>query len=245
MARKSKRTMLNEAIRQGQAKIAEGLKTGYMRSDYAASQAGAKDNKLDLDGIAPGRGGLLKSKEKSEIDGFLSNKWKLLFLLAFVVLVLGVWLITALRDSAPSEIPDTPTPKSPISESAVPENSENDLRIQQAARTDNVEIKTPVAETPKGDNVIWITSIEISRQNELVPLRNFFNLKGIPTEIIGVGDRAALVTQTGFERNPAARGTEGYELFLRIKQFGPVYVEETKDTKFGEKPFQDAYGYKR
>ena len=237
--------MLNEAIRQGQAKIAEGLKTGQMRSDYAASQADAKDNKLGLGGIAPGRGGFLANKEKSEMGGFLSSKTKLFFLLGFVVLILGVCSIMALRDSTPLEVPDRPTPKSPVSESVVLENPENDIRIQQPVRTDNAEVKIPVAETPKGNNVIWITSIEIGRQNELVPLKVFFNQKGIPTEIIDVGDRAALVTKTGFEKNPAARDTEGYELFQQIKQLGPVYVEETKDTKFGGKPFQDAYGYKR
>ena len=56
---------------------------------------------------------------------------------------------------------------------------------------------------------------------------------------------AVLVTQDGFEGNPGIEGTEGYELLERIKRLGPVYVRETEDTKFGVKPFQDAYGYKR
>ena len=61
----------------------------------------------------------------------------------------------------------------------------------------------------------------------------------------GKSNLAVLVTKAGFEQNPGKRGTEGYKLLQRIKQLGTVYVEETKDTKFGLKPFQDALGYKR
>ena len=99
----------------------------------------------------------------------------------------------------------------------------------------------------EGDNVIWIQSIAMDRRNELAPIAEFFKGKGIETEIVvhrTSGD-AILVTKAGFEQNPAKKGTQGYELMQRIKQLGPVYVEETKDTSFGIKPFQDVLGYKR
>jgi hypothetical protein len=90
-----------------------------------------------------------------------------------------------------------------------------------------------------GDNVICIQSIAYDRRDELKPLTDFFRRKGIDTEVIAVespsGRLAVLVTKAGFEQNPVKKGTDGYELAERIKQLGPVYVEETKDTKFGVK----------
>jgi hypothetical protein len=239
--------VLNEAIRQGQAKIAEGLKTGQMRSDNPSSQTGTGDKEQNLDVVVPGRAGFLTSKNKSTIDGFLSSKAKLILLSAFAVLVLGIGLTASLMKSTPDAVSDKPVKESPVNEIAAPEKT---VPVREQAQADNksetiIPAPMPVPATPQGDNVIWITSIEVDRQKELVPPRDFFNSKGIPTEIIGVGDLAALVTKAGFEKNPAARGTEGYRLFQRIKQLGPVYVEETNDTKFGVKPFQDAYGYKR
>jgi len=87
----------------------------------------------------------------------------------------------------------------------------------------------------------------MGRENALIPLKDFFRSKGIQTEIIEISgsNRVALVTQDGFERNPNTEGTEGYKLLQRIKRLGTTYVEETKDTKFGVKPFQDALGYKQ
>ncbi|MHC4882725.1 MAG: hypothetical protein ACYTEN_00225 [Planctomycetota bacterium] len=239
--------VLNEAIRQGQAKIAEGLKTGQMRSDSLSSQTGTRDKEQNLDVVVPGRAGFLTSKDKSTMDRFLSSRAKLILLSAFAVLVLGIGLTASLMKSTPDAAPDKPAEKSPVNEIAVPEKK---VPIREQERADNnsevvVPIPMPAPATPQGDNVIWITSIEIDRQKELVPPRDFFNSKGIPTEIIGVGDRAALVTKAGFEKNPAARGTEGYGLLQQIKKLGPIYVQETEDTKFGVKPFQDAYGYKR
>lgn len=247
MARKSKRMALNEAIRQGQAKIAEGLKTGQMRSDNPSSQARPRDSEQTLDVVVPGRAGFLTSKDKSAMDRFLSSKAKLILLSAFAVLVLGIWLTASLMKSTPAAVSDKQVKKNPVKEVAAPEKK---VPIQEQDQVDHkseviIPVPMPVPATPQGDNVIWITSIEVDRQKELVPPRDFFNSKGIPTEIIGVGNLAALVTKAGFEKNPAARDTEGYRLLQRIKQMGPVYVEETKDTKFGVKPFQDAYGYKR
>ncbi|MHC5121850.1 MAG: hypothetical protein ACYSO7_10165 [Planctomycetota bacterium] len=97
--------------------------------------------------------------------------------------------------------------------------------------------------------MICIQSIAFDRKEELGPLADFFRHNGIETEIIAVnspsGRLAVLATKAGFEENPVKEGTDGYKLVQRIRQIGPVYVEETKDTKFGVKPFQDVYGRKR
>lgn len=243
MARKSKHMALTEAIRQGQAKIAEGLKTGQMRSDNPSSQASSNAREQVLDAVVNGRTGILTSKEKSTKERLFSSRTKWILLSAFPVLVLGIWLTASLVKSSPEATLDELVQKSPINAVAVPNKT---TPMEEQRRPDSLSepvIKAPV--TPKGDNVIWITRIEIDRRNELAPLKDFFGRKGIPTEIIDAGAWAGLVTQEGFDKDPAASGTEGYELLQRIKQIGPVYVEETNDTKFGLKPFQDAYGYKR
>jgi len=236
---------LNEAIRQGQAKIAEGLKTGQMRSDNPSSQARSRETENTLGGVVPGKADFLKSKYKSPIDRYLSSKFKLILLSVFAVLVLGIWLTASFRKSVPVAVPDKPVQKSPINDRPVAEKSIPPREQVQADNKSETIISLP--ETPQGDNVICIQSIPFHRRDELIRVAEFFKRKGIDTEIIvdRVSQNAVLATKAGFEQNPVKQGTDGFELFQRIKQLGPVYVEETKDTKFGVKPFQDAYGYKR
>lgn len=241
MARKSKRMILNEAIRQGQAKIAEGLKTGQMRADNLPAQENPRDNELALDDIAPGRAGFLRSKKKSIIREPLSYKAKLILLSCVAVLVLGIWFVATLINPEPSVPPDSPAASGSLNESDASEEIES---VQERmVRETGTEVPLPVVST--GDNVICIQTIALSRKDELAPIAEFFRGKGIETEIIAVSGKAVLVTKVGFEQNPVKKGTDGYKLFQRIKQLGTVYVEETKDTKFGVKPFQDVYGHKR
>lgn len=249
MARKSKRMALNEAIRQGQAKIAEGLKTGQMRSDNPSSQAGSRDREKTLDGVVPGRVGFLISKDSSTMSGFLSSRTKYIILSCFAVLVVGIGLTAFLQKSPPAAVPDRAVDKSPVNEIAAPGNI---VPVREHVRADNknevtIPVPTSVPAMSQGDNVICIQSIPFDRKGELAPVAEFFKRKGIDTEIIvdRASGNAVLATKAGFEQNPVKQGTDGYELFQRIKQLGPAYVEETADTKFGVKPFQDAYGYKR
>jgi len=249
MARKSKHKVLSEAIRQGQAKIAEGLKTGQMRSDNTSSHADFKNREHVLDGVVPGRAGRLTSKDKSAMDRFLSSKTKLILLSTFAVLVLGIGLMVSLRKSTPVVVPDEQVEKSPVSAVTAPDIKKQ-VQEKDQPETEREAVKlapVPATATPQGDNVICIQSIPFDRKGELAPVADFLQRKGIETEIITdrASGNAVLATKAGFEQNPVKQGTDGYELFLRIKQLGPVYVEETKDTKFGVKPFQDAYGYKR
>ena len=263
MARKSKRMALNEAIRQGQAKIAEGLKTGQMKSDGSSVQKAEEDLSRPEDVTqfpAKCRAVFLKSKEKSIIWGQLSPKMKLVVLLcaaSIVALALGLWLISLIGTDQLPQTGGSEPQRIPVS-SIVPEENEQAKKkfrlpgFGSRDSSDSVDSMPPEKESllplPSGGaNVIWIQSIAMDRKGELDPLEVFFRSKGIQTEIIEIADSncAVLVTRDGFERNPSTEGAEGYRLLERIKQLGTVYVEETKDTKFGLKPFQDALGYKR
>jgi hypothetical protein len=265
MARKSKRMALNEAIRQGQAKIAESLKTGQMRSDGPSAQRAEKDKEALS---SPGNvmqnpvdkcRALFKSKEKSVIWEQLPPKTKLiaLFCVASVVaLVLGLWLISLIGTDQPPQVGSSEPQKTPVAGAVSEENEQAKKKFRlpgSSGRDSSDSVGSAASEKASlpppsgGANVILIQSIAISRKGELGSLEVFFRSKGIQTEIIEISgsNLAALVTQDGFEKNPGAEGTEGYKLLERIKQFGTVYVKETEDTKFGLKPFQDAYGHKR
>ena len=264
MARKSKRMALNEAIRQGQAKIADGLKTGQMRSDGSSALRAEKDKRglsspesVVRNPVEKCRAFFLKSKEKSTILGRFSPKMKLIALLcaaSIVILSLGIWLISLIGTG------QSPNPESQGTSIAniVPEENEQAKKkfrlpgfgsgdssdLVNSASSEKESLLSPQS---RGDNVIWIQSIAVNRKGELDSLEVFFRSKGIQTEIIEISESnlAVLVTQDGFEGNPGIEGTEGYKLLERIKQLGTVYVKETEDTKFGLKPFQDALGYKR
>jgi hypothetical protein len=250
MARKSKRVSLNEAIRQGQAKINEGLKTGQIKPDSQAAQRSNRHKidlfrsknriKMPVNGI---KAFFLKSEET--FFGRFSPKSKLitLFCLAWVViLALGIWL-TSLVESNPSKPIEATTAVADVEKSGLTSSQKSSSDIIAGVAGVSAEKGT----LSTGDNVIWIQSIPLSRKGELKPLGDFFRRKGIETEIIEFSgsNLAVLVTQQGFERNPSIEGTEGHMLFERVKQLGAVYVEETKDTEFGKKPFQDVLGYKR
>ncbi|MEN8127063.1 MAG: hypothetical protein ABFR90_04565 [Planctomycetota bacterium] len=242
--------VLNEAIRQGQAKIAEGLKTGQMRSDNLPTQTPSKNNEQTLDGIATGRVELLTSKEKSTFGGILTPRAKLMLLAGIALLIVVIWFVAALMNREPSELPESSTVPGFKTETAELKGRESvqkrEALPEWTGQTDP-ENEVPSPAVSKGANVIWIQSIDPERKDELVPIAEFFERKGVATEIIAHRDTgdAILVTKAGFEENPVKKGTDGYKLLQRIKQLGIVYAEETKDTKFGVKPFQDALGYKR
>jgi hypothetical protein len=263
MARKSKHMALNDAIRQGQAKIADGLKTGQMRSDGPSALRAEKD-KGDLSSpanviqnpVEKCRAFFLKSKEKSMLWEQFPPKMRLIALLcaaSIAVLALGIWLISLTgEDQSPNIEPQG----NPVANIAPEENEQAEKKFRlpgfgsrdssDLVDTEDPEMK-PLAPLSRGDNVIWIQSIAMSRKGELNSLEVFFRSKGIQTEIVEIADSnlAVLMTQDGFDGNPNVAGTEGYELLERIKQLGLFYVKETEDTKFGLRPFQDALGYKR
>jgi len=264
MARKSKRMAFNEAIRQGQAKIAKGQKIGQMRSDGPSAQKAEEDLSRPENVTRPPVNKywafVLESKEKSIILGQFSQKTKLMALFCvalIVVLALGVWLISLIEIDRSPQAGGPDRQGVPVAGVVLKEEeqAERKFRLPGLGGRDSsgsMDSAPPEKESllpplSGGTNVIWIQSIAMSRKGELNSLEVFFKSKGIQTEIIDISgsNLAVLVTRDGFDSNPSAAGTQGYKLLERIKQLGVVYVEETEDTKFGVKPFQDALGYKR
>ena len=267
MARKSKRLVLNEAIRQGQAKIAEGLKTGQMRSERSHGKSDIEDPESILTGKSRSTNGrksdFFKSRDISSKFGNWTSKRKatvLIYVASAVLLGLAVWMILAVGNSDRQQ-PGGNSSGALSSETGINSGTGSERQANSSetpvffgGRTESSQpaqgetsVVPPVGKLPQGDNVIWIQSIAGGRRDELKPVAAFFESKGIATEIIidRASGLAVLVTKAGFEENPGTRGTDGYEMLQRIKQLGLVFVEETQETKFGMKPFQDAYGYKR
>ncbi len=254
MARKSNRMALNEAIRQGQAKMVEGSFVQKPKKDAPRPESVTQSP-------AKCRAVFLKSKEKFATNSeWFSPKMRLIAL-SCIALVLVIWLISLLGTDQSSQMVDSEPQRTSVADMG-PEAGEQSKKRAKKERSlfglgkrdssESTDKAVPEAELQlpvlsKGVNVIWIQSIEMSRKDELNSLGDFFVNKGIQIEVIEIegSDLAVLVTRDGFEDNPSSKGTEGNKLLERIKQLGTVYVEETKDTKFGLKPFQDALGYKR
>ena len=271
MGRKSKRMALYEAIRQGQAKIAQGLENGQMRSDGMGQQKAQKPI-APLSGSRPrlvAQSALFESKETSQ--GFLSSPTTVKIAMAggaVLIVLLVVWLLSLIFGGDEPVQPTAQQPAEPIrqtqptepvraAENTVPPVEEQkeekktgifgfgkkEPKEEEAAPVQPAE---PTFESSIGKNVIVIASIPGSRQNELSSLKEFFAVKGVPTEVImNSSGYAMLVTRQGFDKNPASEGTDGYRLLQKIKQLGLVYPNETGDTKWGVRPFQEAWGYKR
>lgn len=263
MARKSKRMALYEAIQQGQAKIAEGLETGRLRSDAPAAQASETVNRPQVEvEMAPvhkkdSRRSSVKAKKTVSVSPKTIMAGVAVLLVA-TVFVMGFWL-----GAGRSEDEGADDKKSPVSGDQA-SNAESETKrpgrgigfwaggkqddTDQNTTTNEQEDKTtgPVV-VKTGPNVIVIASSNEAIKHELIPVQSFFKEKGIETEIIkGNSGYVFLVTKDGFKEAPSNKSSAGYQLLQRIKRYGLKYPEETGDTQWGRtKAFQDAYGYKR
>lgn len=264
MARKQNQKALYEAIRQGQMKIAEGLKTGQMRSDRRRFASGASQNRSLAQTEADSSAGNVYEYSASP----LSSKAVLIgaaIVVQVAILILGIWFgamffknrdktaRTAETAAAASSQTEETTRRSGAPVMSVPEDREvspvsYQVRqtptmpaVDQPARTVPAVIETP-APANTGGNVIVIQGIQAGRKDELLPLKDYFAKKGIDTEVIIRNGYGLLVTRAGFDVNPESRGTPGFELMQRVRELGIAYPQETGDTKFGLKPFQDSYG---
>lgn len=250
MARKPKRMALYEAIRQGQVKIAKGLESGHMRSDGRVNKKGVHEPVHDENALLNDHGKIPGISALSKTFAIVSG------LAVLVILLFGIWL--GMHFGGTSE-PETMT-QTPVDQQGILEDAPNDKVAQEEEESSGFlgfGGKKPVQETtsvpaaekptvPQGDNVIVIQQVPgADQQDKLLPIQAFYTGKGIPTEMIQRSGYTLLVTKAGFDHNPNREGTEGYRLIQRIKQLGLAYPEATGDTKFGLKPFQDAYPLKR
>lgn len=276
MGRKSKRMALYEAIRQGQAKIAEGLENGQMRSDGLGQQNAQqlKNAQSATRQRMVGKSALFESQEISR--GFTVTPAMIKVVLAgggILVLVLILWLGSLIfrgsdtidpagarqqtgqsgqvELSGTNEEPREPSGAVEKTQEPEPEKKPGIFSFgrkdpEKAEETKEPEKQAePVYESTIGKNVIVIQSIAESRKEIMEPLKDYFDSKGVPTEIIMNNGDALLVTRQGFDKNPAGPGTEGYKLLQKVKQLGLLYPQETGDTKWGVRPFQEAWGLKR
>jgi hypothetical protein len=153
-----------------------------------------------------------------------------LFLMAVVIFRLGQ--ATNLTETASVEIPvesAKPTNFTPAKKPVVP-----------SVKTPPVK-KTVAPVKYKGDNRIVIQTHQLRPQ--LGPVRDYFNGKGIETEIRKIDDWYFLVTKAKYE-NPERPGTDGFLAKQKIIEIGADYKSPPGYGSFGPKPFSDAYGKK-
>ena len=230
---------LYEAIRQGQVNIAKGLESGKLRSDGVSQEPvepAVQDNTA-----------LFRIKEKSFIAGIPFKIWAVAAgVVGFVILLLLIGLILSSGDETvvPDESPGMSQTSSETGPLQEPKEESTGFLGFGRNKTTQPEAKEPASMMPlsTGDNVIVIASIPASRRDALDVLNEYFSKNSIPTKtVIDRNGYALLVTQQGFKENPGREGTAGNRLMQRIKQLGLQYPDNTGDTKFGQKPFQDAW----
>jgi hypothetical protein len=115
--------------------------------------------------------------------------------------------------------------------------------IPAAVKTSAATQNPPKMVEPMGENVIVITSYNLS--SHLEPVKQYFSQFGIATEIIKTSSRYLLVTQNRFD-NIDKSGTDGYAMKRKIMSVGANYKPPAGSgfESFGTKPFQDVYGMK-
>ncbi len=252
MARKSKRMALYEAIRQGQAKIAQGLESGQMRSDGTPLPQKATK-------AVSGKNVLLKKIDSLSGISALSKILAAAAGVTVVVIVLFVIWLVIRPDSQPEPpvsdtIGGTVSPQQSLQQAPVEEQKQTQKDQNSGffgfggKKNDQQTEPKPEPAGPSaepGQNVIVIQQIHPQQQDKLLPVQKYYADHGIPTELIQRSGYSLLVTRTGFDHNPNREGSEGYRLMERIRQLGLVYPDKTGDTKFGLRPFQDAYALKK
>jgi hypothetical protein len=115
--------------------------------------------------------------------------------------------------------------------------------VETAAVPQSDEKKPFKMVEPMGDNVLVITSYDLS--SHLEPVKQYFAQFGIATEIIKKGSRYLLVTQDRFD-NIEKTDSDGSQMKKKIMSIGANYKPPAGSgfESFGTKPFQDVYGMK-
>lgn len=274
MGREPNFSEMRDAIRQGQAKIAQGLKSGQMRSDHlkngvprprldpAHETLGKKPNLTQQSALFQNRPKRKPRFKLPKMPNFRAKMPKmprisippLRPMLAGILGVLGVALVVLLviwigkaLFSRPQQPPVADVEvQTPIAveQPAPPRPVVRQETPRQTATPQPVRQEPVSAPAQTGNNVIVIQYITSSREGELRPVQDFFAQNGVATEIFRRGSGSYLVTRDRFD-NPNRTGTDGHAALLRIREIGRRYATDTGDRQWGTTPFQDAYGMLR
>lgn len=148
-------------------------------------------------------------------------------LLGVVLLVLAVFRLGQLYENKASN-------------PAIVDSGSSPTVIEQVAKPvkkAETRVVGPVSAT--GNNRIVIQTWQI--RSQLEPVKQFFFVHGIETEIRKISDMYYLITKDKYF-NPQKRGTDGYKAKQKIIELGSGYKAPVGYGSFGVKPFHDAYG---
>ena len=104
--------------------------------------------------------------------------------------------------------------------------------------------QTPVPATQVVQPGNAVVVQEYTTVADLKPVADYFDGKGIATEILRSGNRYFLVTRERFQDNPNNEGTRGYTVKQRIVTLGKDYQAPQGAESFAPNLFKDAYGRK-
>lgn len=250
MSKDFRRTVLYEVIKQkygklpvskklGRSNSAESRESGYSEETAEASSAKQEKGTVKVWPVSQTFGPLARKRG-------LSIRYPIAGLLALAV-VLGVLGAFKLRQLYGPKEKQLPTPKVRAGENYVDSSVLSRQKVStDLAATDeeSAPARGAVGEEllrPAGDHVIVIATY---KQNEdLVPVKEYFDQNGIETDIQERGDYYFLVTKDKFQ-SPRRAGTDGNTALQRIRRVGADYKAPQGYESFAPNLFQDAYGMK-
>jgi len=141
---------------------------------------------------------------------------------------------------------------------ASPARAETPAPVRETAAPDTGGV-TAAATVEQGDHVIVLA--QYPKQDDLVPVKEYFGQHGINTEILAVdklrdylaqqgmntsvlGNKGGFMLVASYYDNPENPGTDGYKAKQRIKELGRGYKAPSGSESFAPKFFSDAYGMK-
>jgi len=183
-------------------------------------------------------------------------------LLVAVLLVLGAFRLGQMQHryrlpAVNSSISGKAKPAAPKAD-ASPARAETPAPVRETAAPDTGGATT-VAPVEEGDHVIVLA--QYPKQDDLVPVKEYFGQHGINTEILAVdklrdylaqqgmntsvlGNRGGFMLVASYYDNPENPGTDGYKAKQKIKELGRGYKAPSDSESFAPKYFSDAYGMK-